>query len=82
MLPEDEERAYRIYVGRRPTNDGIPAVQMLQEVELDPDWAVSDRGLSVSLCQRQVRRPQHFNCHASFPASFATELHKEDSGNI
>ena len=29
------------------------------------------------LCQRQVRWPQHFNCHASFPASFATELHEE-----
>ena len=29
------------------------------------------------LCQRRVRWPQHFNCHASFPASFATELHEE-----
>ena len=29
------------------------------------------------LRQRQVRWPQHFNCHASFPASFATELHEE-----
>ena len=82
MLPEDGEPAYRIYIGRRPTNDGIPAVQMPQEVELDTDWAVSDRGLSESLCQHQVWRPQHFNCHASFPVSFATELHKEDTGNI
>ena len=30
------------------------------------------------LCQHQVWRTQHFNCHASFPASFATEL----TGNI
>ena len=29
------------------------------------------------LRQRQVQWPQHFNCHASFPASFATELHEE-----
>ena len=29
------------------------------------------------LRQRQIRWPQHFNCHASFPAPFATELHEE-----
>ena len=32
---------------------------------------------SLTPYQRQVRRPQHFNCLASFPASFATELHVE-----
>ena len=29
------------------------------------------------LRRRQVQWPQHFNCHASFPASFATALHEE-----
>ena len=30
-----------------------------------------------SLCQPQVRWQQHLNFHASFPASFAIELHEE-----
>ena len=43
-------------------------------------WAVTEcqPSLRQSLCQRQVRWWQHFNCHASFPASFATELHQQD----
>ena len=56
--------------------------QELEEVELDPGCDRThgiQAGLSLdSLCQHQVWRPQHCNCHACFPASFATEI----TGNI
>ena len=58
--------------------------QELEEVELDPGCDRThgiQAGLSLdSLCQHQLQvwRPQHFNCHVCFPASFATEI----TGNI
>ena len=65
MLPEDGESAYQIYVGRRP-------IKNCTEYNSRHKLSLTDTD-----CQRRVRRPQHFNCHASFHASFATELNVE-----
>ena len=46
-------------------------------------YRVTDAGpnrrhkLSLTVTASASTWPQHFNCHASFPASFATELHEE-----
>ena len=65
---EDGEPAYRIDVERRPTNFGTPYRRHKK---------LNQTQTGLSLCQRRVRRPQRFNCHASFPASYATGLHEE-----
>ena len=62
-LPEDGEPTYQIYVGRRPT---VPTIRRHKLSLTDTDC----------VCVK-FRWLQHFNCHASFPASFATELHEE-----
>ena len=71
MLPEDSEPAHRSYVGRRATN-----VRCIDTNVRCIDTIRSPTGPRLG-CQRQVRRPQNFSCHASFPMSFATELHEE-----
>ena len=56
MLPEEVERAYRIYIERTPTN--------VHCTDATRSWTTPKLG-----CQRQVRRPQHFSCQASLQLS-------------
>ena len=63
MLPEDESQRIKFTL----EDDPLILVRCTD--------ATRSRTRSRLGCQRRVRRPQHFNCHSSFPASFVTELH-------